>query len=610
MKVLLTAINAKYIHSNLAVYSLCAYAASQGEAVEYAEYTINHQEEDILAGIYKKKPEVIAFSCYIWNIAVIDRVASELKKVLPECEIWYGGPEVSYNPLEQLEKKPFLTGVMVGEGEQTLTELLKVWRQKKEFKTQEAEKHEAELEKALKGIKGIAFRKTMENGEKQPVFTGVREPLSLDVLPFPYKDLKDLENRIVYYESSRGCPYSCSYCLSSIEKGIRLRSLTLVKEELAFFIENEVPQVKFIDRTFNCNHKHAMEIWQFIKEKDKGKTNFHFEISADLLREEEITFLNTLRPGLVQLEIGVQSIHGDTIKAINRVMDLEKLSKAVKGVKKGQNIHQHLDLIAGLPFEDLETFKKSFDFVYALKPEQLQLGFLKVLKGAQMEKEAKEYGLVYQSQPPFEVLRTNWLSYDEVLALKQVEEMVEVYYNSGQFEATLGFLEHYYPSPYRFFEALGAFYEKKELDKVNHKRVARYEILLDFIKEEKPELTKALTELLTYDLYLRENLKSRPSFMKDMGFYKEELRRILEKETEQPKLLSGYEGIQPGQLGRMIHGEWFAFNIEEAVQTGKTGSKGQWILFDYKKRNPLNHQAEAILAEAVILSEENKKMEG
>ncbi|MFW5650712.1 MAG: B12-binding domain-containing radical SAM protein [Acetivibrio ethanolgignens] len=580
MKVLLTAVNAKYIHSNLAVYSLCSYAANQGESVEYAEYTINHQEEDILAGIYKKKPEIIAFSCYIWNIAIIDRVAAELKKVLPECEIWYGGPEVSYNPLEQLDKKPFLSGVMVGEGEETLTELLKVWKQGG----------------SLEAVKGIAFRRTLENRITEPFFTGVRKPLPLDEIPFPYKSLKNLENRIVYYESSRGCPYSCSYCLSSVEKGIRLRSLSLVKEELSFFIGNRVPQVKFIDRTFNCNHAHAMAIWQFIKEKDKGVTNFHFEISADLLKEEEIAFLNTLRPGLVQLEIGVQSIHGETIQAINRVMDLDKLAFAVQGVKKGKNIHQHLDLIAGLPYEDIKTFQKSFDFVYRLKPEQLQLGFLKVLKGARMEKEAKEYGLIYQSRPPFEVLQTKWLSYDDVLTLKQIEEMVEIYYNSGQFEASLGFLEHYYPSPYSFFGELGAYYEEKGLYQVNHKRVARYEILLDFIREKKPELSGTMAELLTYDLYIRENLKSRPAFMKDMGEHKEELRKILEEESQKPKLLSGYEGIQPGQLGRMIHGEWFAFNIEEAVRTGKPGTKGQWLLFDYQKRNPLNHQAFVICA--------------
>lgn len=581
MKVLLTAVNAKYIHSNLAVYSLRAYAASQGESAEYAEYTINHQEEDILAGIYKEKPEVIAFSCYIWNIAIIDRVAAELKKVLPECEIWYGGPEVSYNPLEQLRNKPFLSGVMVGEGEETFLELLKVWRQGK----------------GLEDVKGIAFRKTLENGMTEPFFTGVRKPLSLDEIPFPYQELKNMENRIVYYESSRGCPYSCSYCLSSIEKGIRFRSLSLVKEELAFFIENRVPQVKFIDRTFNCNHTHAMAIWQFIKEKDKGVTNFHFEISADLLKEEEIAFLNTLRPGLVQLEIGVQSIHGETIQAINRVMDLDKLALAVQGVKRGKNIHQHLDLIAGLPYENIESFQKSFDFVYRLKPEQLQLGFLKVLKGARMEKEAEEYGILYQFQPPFEVLKTRWLSYDDVLTLKQIEEMVEIYYNSGQFEASLGFLEHYYPSFYSFFKELGSYYEEKGLRKINHKRVARYEILFDFIREKQPGLSEAMAELLTYDLYARENLKSRPVFMKDVKEKKEELREILEKESKEPRLLSGYEGIQPGQLGRMIHGEWFTFNIEEAVRTGKPGTKGQWLLFDYQRRNPLNHQALVICVE-------------
>lgn len=562
MKVLLAAVNAKYIHSNLAVYSLCAYAASQGEPIEYVEYTINHQEEDILAGIYEKKPEVIAFSCYIWNIAVIDRVARELKKVLPECQIWYGGPEVSYNPLERLRKKPFLSGIMVGEGEKTLTELVKAWKLP---------------EQRLEEIKGIAFLKRMEDGREEPYYTGIREPLSLDSIPFPYKDLEGLENRIIYYESSRGCPYSCSYCLSSIEKGIRFRSMGLVKKELAFFIEKEVPQVKFIDRTFNCRSSHAMEIWNFIKEHDRGKTNFHFEISADLLKEEEISFLNTLRPGLVQLEIGVQSIWQATIQAINRVMDLDRLKWAVGRIKEGKNIHQHLDLIAGLPYEGLEDFKKSFDFVYRLEPEQLQLGFLKVLKGSKMEREAEEYGIVYQSEPPFEVLKTKWLPYDGILALKKVEKMLEVYYNSGQFEMSLQFLKHFYPSPYGFFEELGSYYEKNGLDGINHKRVRRYEILLDFIEEQHPDILEPMKEFLTYDLYLRENLKSRPAFMKDTGSYREALRRLL-----------------PKRSAKDMHGEWFPFSIEEAVRTGEPKGKGQWVLFNYQKRNPLNHQAEAV----------------
>lgn len=590
MKVLLVAVNAKYIHSSLAAYSLCAYAASQGEAVECAEYTINHKEEDILADIYKKKPEAVAFSCYIWNIAIVDRVARELNKVLPSCQIWYGGPEVSYDPLQQLRKKPFLAGIMVGEGEKTLAELLWALRQP-ELKLE----LEAELELDLARVKGIAYWKILENGERQPVFTGAREPLSMDELPFSYKDLGGLEHRILYYESSRGCPYACSYCLSSIEKGLRLRSMELVERELAFFIEKEVPQVKFTDRTFNCSHSHAMAIWQFIQEHDKGKTNFHFEISADLLLEEEIAFLNTLRPGLVQLEIGIQSIHSDTLKAIHRRMDLDKLKWAVEGIKKGNNIHQHLDLIAGLPYENLEDFKKSFDFVYRLQPEQLQLGFLKVLKGAPIAQEAEQYGIVYQSKPPFEVMKTNWLSYDDVLALKQVEEMVEVYYNSGQFAMSLQFLGHFYSSPFALFESLGDYYAKMGLNRVNHNRVSRYQILLDFTKERHLELSEAMREFLTYDLYLRENLKSRPGFMKDRELYKKELRQLLEQEAKEPRHLSGYEGVQPGRLGRLVHGECFAFDIEEAARTGKPGNIGQWVLFDYQKRNPLNHQAKAVV---------------
>ena len=302
---------------------------------------------------------------------------------------------------------------------------------------------EGKGEEYLCGIKGISYRK--HDGEIEE--NQWREIMDLSKVPFVYEDMDEFRNKIIYYETSRGCPFSCSYCLSSVDKCLRFRDLKLVKKELQFFLDNEVPQVKFVDRTFNCKHDHALEIWRYIAENDNGITNFHFEISADLLNEEELALLGTMREGLVQLEIGVQSTNPKTIGEIKRTMRFEKVSDAVKRVNAGRNIHQHLDLIAGLPYEDYESFGKSFNDVYALSPEQLQLGFLKVLKGSYMEEHTEEYGLVYKSLPPYEVLYTKWLSYEDVLKLKRIEEMVEVC-DRGQFSYTLehlGNLRHRLP---------------------------------------------------------------------------------------------------------------------------------------------------------------------
>ena len=493
MKILLTAINAKYIHSNLAVYNLRAYAAhyakgmADSDTVEIGEYTINNQMEDILEGIYKAKPDVLMFSCYIWNIAFVEELAEEFHKLRPEVPVWVGGPEVSYETESFLREHPQITGVMIGEGEKTFCELAEYYagesrRDKEKQKIQETQRTgegKSTEERSKPGeIPGIAYR----NGD-EIIFTAPREMLDLSDIPFCYDKAGDFKNRIIYYESSRGCPFSCSYCLSSVEKQLRFRDAELVKKELQFFIDREVPQVKFVDRTFNCNHAHAMEIWSYIKEHDNGITNFHFEISADLLREEELALIGTMRPGLIQLEIGVQSTNGATIKEIHRTMQLERLKEVVKEVQKHENIHEHLDLIAGLPFEDYDTFAKSFDEIYELRPNQLQLGFLKVLKGSYMYEHAKEYEIEYHSRPPYEVLKTKWLPYEDVLKIRQVEEMLEVYYNSGQFEITMKVLGVLFKSAFFMFQELGKYYERNGYFGMSHARIRRSEILLEFIKE-------------------------------------------------------------------------------------------------------------------------------
>ena len=576
MKFLLAAINAKYIHSNPAVYSLRAFAKEHRPKanIEIGEYTINHQMDHILQDIYRRKPDFVGFSCYIWNISYVLEITRDLHKVLPHCEIWLGGPEVSYNAREVLEKEPQIRGIMRGEGELTFTELVAAYQS-------------ADYSRISK-IAGITARGFSGNIYENPA----QRLLAMDEIPFYYGDMSGFENRIVYYESSRGCPFSCSYCLSSLDKTVRFRSLELVKKELDFFLEKKVPQVKFIDRTFNCKKEHTLGIWKHILEHDNGITNFHFEVSADIFDEEELQLISKMRPGLIQLEIGVQSTNRDTITEIHRRMNLHNLHKAVECVHKYRNTHQHLDLIAGLPFEDMESFLMSFDEVYEMKPDQLQLGFLKVLKGSYMAKMAKEYDLRFRSVPPYEVLSTKWLSYGDVIRLKAMEEMVEVHYNSGQFSHTLELLEKEFSHPAAMFLAMADYYEKNVLFGFSHSRLARYEIMYKFLKvllehehegeieaETNARLSK-FRDALMYDLYLRENMKSRPSFASDQSEAKQQVREFFEAEEANPVWLTGYEGFDSRQMSKMAHME----HMED----------GSFVLFDYKNRDALNKNARAV----------------
>ena len=541
MKILLAACNAKYIHSNLAVYDLKAYSSDYDEHVILREYTINQPKDEILKDIYSSGADVVCFSCYIWNISFVRELIRDLVKILPKTAFWAGGPEVSYDAEKFLTEMPEMTGVMVGEGEKTFHDLLEFYIDGKD---------------SLEEISGIAYR----TGDKI-IHNGWRELMDLSAIPFVYAHLEKFENRIIYYESSRGCPFSCSYCLSSIDKKLRFRDLELVKKELQFFLDHRVPQVKFVDRTFNCKHEHAMTIWKYILEHDNGVTNFHFEISADLLREEEMELMSQMRPGLIQLEIGVQSTNPETIRAIHRHMDLKKLEHCVNRVHSFRNIHQHLDLIAGLPYEDYDTFHQSFNDVYQMKPDQLQLGFLKVLKGSLMQKEAEVYGIVYKEKEPYEVLSTNWLTYGEVLKLKMVESMVEVYYNSGQFWHTLEYLVPFEKDAFTFYEKLGSFYEKKGYSEISHSRMRRYEILLEYLQEETDVPTEVAAQKMLYDLYLREKLKKRPVFAPDQKQYETAV----------------WNYRKNNQVSKTAHIEVF--------------ENGTVILFDYEKRDPLSNNA-------------------
>lgn len=560
MKFLLVAINAKYIHSNLAVYSLKTYAEEYGNnnhKIEIAEYTINQYVDEILGDIYSKKPDVIAFSSYIWNIDMIKEIAADYKKISPTTDIWVGGPEVSYNTEQVLSECPYFDGIIYGEGEETFKNIVDNY-------------NDGSINPYI--IDGIAYMTGEGVQINQP-----QQPVKLSDIPFVYKDMRDFENKIIYYETSRGCPFSCSYCLSSIDKKLRFRDLEMVKKELKFFIDNKTAQVKFVDRTFNCNKEHAKEIWQFILDNDNGVTNFHFEVAADIMTDEEIKLISKMRPGLIQLEIGVQSTNQQTLEQINRKTDIDKIREVTAKIKEAGNIHQHLDLIAGLPYEDYRSFARSFNQVFDMKPDQLQLGFLKVLHGSAMEIAAENHKIVYSSRIPYEVLHTKWLSYDEILKLKNIEEVVEIYYNSFQFECTMDKLVRFFNTPFEMFEALGSFYKKKSVGGQKHSRVNRYKLLLEFIsvylkQKDVPEMT----QMLVLDFYLRENAKSRPDFAPDISKYKNGIREFFKSEKAK-EILPDYKEYDSKQMENMTHVEVFGGE--------------NYILFDYKNRNPLNKRA-------------------
>ena len=664
MRFLLAAVNAKYIHSNPAVYSLRAYAerfcsapsigaASSGRTerveIEIAEYTINQPFWEILADLYGKNPDAVGFSCYIWNRGMVFKLVRELSKVLPHVPVWLGGPEVSYDPEATLSALPSAAGVMIGEGEETFRELMELYAEALSavsgFSVSETAVSEAAVLKAsapeFSGeasgiivrnpdspegtpawplpdqIRGIAYRTRPGSMVKR---TPERQAVTLDEIPFFYeerKEITDFQDRIIYYESSRGCPYRCSYCLSSVDKTVRFRNVELVKKELQFFLDEKVPQVKFVDRTFNCSHSHAMEIWSYIREHDNGVTNFHFEIAADILTEEELALLRSLRPGLVQLEIGVQSTNPDTLKEIRRTADWERLKEIVERIREGRNIHIHLDLIAGLPLENMESFQRSFNDVYACRPDQLQLGFLKVLKGAHMHEKADEYGIAYTDFPPYEVLFTRWISYADILTLKRVEEMVELYYNSAQFTHTLPVLERCFSSPFEMYRALADFYDRRGLFRQSPSRMYRYQVLLEFAMQAAPEREELWQQLLTLDLYLRENAKSRPDFalpFRQEEEAKEKISRFYREEEKNPRFLTEYvqAGYDSRQMARMTHVECFSLpvwkpgvgaaekNTEEDRKKGirekeENGTERYFVLFDYRNRNPLNREAQVML---------------
>lgn len=601
MKALLVAMNAKFIHSNLAVYSIRAFGLAHGiqkEKLMMAEYTINQNPEEILADIYYQQPELVAFSCYIWNIRQIKELAAQLHKIQPDVPIWLGGPEVSYHAEQMVKECPWLTGVMVGEGEETFLELYRTYDQNRKM-MEEKENEGAEDGQSMPELSKVAGLVYKDLHSKRVVVTPEREKLSMDELIFPYQDMEGLEHRIIYYETSRGCPFGCSYCLSSVDRKVRLRSMSLVEKELQFFLDRKVPQVKFVDRTFNCQREHTMAIWKYIFQHDNGVTNFHFELSADLLTDEEIAYVRQFRPGLVQFEIGVQSTNPDTLSAIHRTSRLEVLKEKVAKVQEARNIHQHLDLIAGLPEEDYKSFRQSFNEVYAMKPDQLQLGFLKLLKGSPISEQQDDFGIVCQDKAPYEVLFTRWLPYRDVLRLKQVEDMVERYYNSMQFEASIPYVLTQFPTAFDFYQELGAYYQENGYVGFHQSRLQNYEILLKFCDEKTACEHSILCQLMLYDLYARENLKTRPMFLgsRILADQRDKNRRFYQSSQKRQKYLPEYASYDWKQIARMTHLEHFDFQVPHYLQHGEIIPGECVLLFDYQQRNPLSHQARVVLVE-------------
>lgn len=570
-KVILAALNAKYIHSNLALRYLSRFQNNnQKHHVETMEFTINQRLDFIAEELFRKQPDVVLFSCYIWNVEMLRQLCPILKKIMPDCVIGFGGPEVSYESETFLRENPSVDFVMRGEGELVFTKYL--------------EHLDAGNPATLGEIESLTYRQGDE------IFsTPQMHPMDLALLPFPYEDdFSDVQNQIIYYESSRGCPYHCGYCLSSVENGVRFVPLDKVLPDLQKFLDKNVPQVKFIDRTFNCKKSHAMAIWKYLHEHDNGVTNFHFEITADLIDQETIDFLKTVRKGLFQFEIGVQSTNPQTIRAINRNVDFAALSEIVQQIKDGGNIHQHLDLIAGLPYEDYDSFGCSFNDVYALHPEQLQLGFLKVLKGSMLHQKQKEFEIVYHDTAPYEVLTTHELPYADTLRLKYVEEMVETYYNSGRFLNTLAYLVPLYESPFAFFEALSQFWVGENYHYLGLSKMGLFDVLWRFV-EQNPKVDKRKLQWeMKFDIALHEKPKKLPAWL-----------TVTNEEQWHDKVFAFYGN--PALWQKCL--PHYKSNKEAIRQTHLEvfgDEKQKAVLFDYGKRDLLGNAEYKIMKTAEI----------
>lgn len=569
MNIVLSALNAKYIHSSLSLRCLKAAAKAKGYAVDCAEFTINNSPEHILKELYMKKPDVLGFSCYIWNISAVLEIAENIKKILPDTVILLGGPEVSFDAEEILRKYPFADMVMRGEGEYSFVRLLEYLDGKI----------------SLSDVTGITYR-----GKNGIYSNADSSPVDLNEIPFVYDSLDGLDNRIIYYETQRGCPYSCQFCLSSEEKSLRFLNIERVKKELQFFLDNRVPQVKFVDRTFNCKKEHAMAIWKYCIDHDNGVTNFHMEISAEIMDEEMLSLLKNARKALFQFEVGVQSTNPDTLSAVRRRCSLNNLKAIVDKINSLGNIHQHLDLIAGLPHENYASFRNSFNDVYSMKPQQLQLGFLKLLKGSGLRRDASKYGITYNSHAPYEVLFTRDMPYEDMLKLKAIEEFIETYYNSSKALNTISYAVTLFGTPFDFYEKAGLYMDKMGYTKNQSSKQQTYTNLYEFFKNESlsEENMAAVTDLLLFDMLLNDNLKSFPYWINENEELKNTKRKFFNDARLLEKYLPEYASLPAARLSRSFAMALFEYNPITAKKE-KT-----LMVFDYSAKDKITGLAKVI----------------
>ena len=570
MRVLLTTLNSKFIHSNLALRYLKASLKHLPLTLIMDEFTINDHLERVVGDIYRHKPDIIALSCYIWNIRETLMVVESIKKVIPDSVVVLGGPEVSYDSVSLLEENTEVDVIVKGEGEITFPFLIERLMNNK----------------PLDDVEGITYRKAgtiIENRDRTPLS-------DLDALPFPYEEgFQDLDNRIVYYETTRGCPFQCQYCLSSINPGVRYLSLDRVRKDIKTFIDAGIPQVKLVDRTFNCNPKRARDIFRMIMEMG-GNTNFHFEICGDLLDDETLDLLKDAPPGLFQFEIGVQSTRVETLEAIRRKTDFDKLSERVKILKGYRNIHLHLDLIAGLPGENYLSFQRSFNDVYKLKPDRLQLGFLKLLKGSGIRKDAEIWEYKYLSQPPYEVLENRDISYGEMLMLKDVEDLVERYFNTHRYTNSLEYLGQLFGGDYyALYEDFARYWRTKGYAGLSHSLIRHYEIFIEYGLSIDGIDGEYFKDLIRLD-YASQGKPSRYPKGIDVVLDEEEkqwVRNFFNNRDNILKYLPHLAQYTPSQISRMAHIEFFDYEVMRDKGADKVNRTPIAILFDYNISNKL-----------------------
>lgn len=552
MKVILTTLNSKFIHSCLSIRYLQGYVKDL-ITVDIEEYTINQSIDYITSEIFKMKPDIIGFSTYIWNLTETLQICEILKMVKPDIKIFLGGPEVSFDSKDIMKDNKFIDFIIYGEGEETFREFIQ---------------GEIAGDTNHSDIRGLVYREGDKIVENRP------RPLMKDLnkIPTLYENIGDeFENKIVYFESSRGCPFGCKFCLSSTIDGVRYFGIERVKEELGNLIKGKVGQVKFVDRTFNANKKYAMEIMNFIMEKDPENMNFHFEVTAHLLDEEMMEFLSHVKEGLFQFEVGVQSTNDKTIEAVGRTTDFPKLRKITKTIKSYEKIHQYLDLIAGLPYEGYESFRKSFNDVYEIRPEKIQLGFLKLLKGSDLRRDEEKYGFKYLNIPPYEIIENNYLSYGEMIKLKAIEELVDRYYNEGYFENSIEYIiKNHYDGPFEFYEEFSSYWEEERYHRISNSRNKLYEIILEFYKSKSHEDFNIFNEFLKLDFIQNNKNGNLPKKLirSKNNLNQRQIHEILKDERLLKTYLSEYEDIPTKKLIRNISIERFEANVFKIIENG------------------------------------------